>query len=175
MDINNITDIIEFQYTLKRRIKHPSFVATAKNKEDFKKAAQVCIDEEYDPQAFVSAIYNHYENSGIEFYSKLLINGNCKAIYADSLVVDGLTVKDVFDTNKDYLRSQLENNGRSVEDVLMDDMLPLQAWFRIVITKEPNPYVIRKYLHLARQECKVYGDDINELCKKFGLDFRRLV
>ena len=175
MDIDNITEIIEFQYVTKRKIKFPSFVATVKNKEDFRKAAQICIDEDYDPQSYVSALYEHYDSGNLEFYSRLLISNRCKEIYGECITNSALTIEDVFDTNKAYLRAQIENNSRSVEDVLIDDMIPLQAWFRVLVTKDPIEEVEHKYLATARKEYSYYKADIDALCVKFNLSNRRFL
>lgn len=70
----------------------------------------------------------------------------------------------------EYLWDQLHLK-RPLKDILMDDKIYFTPWFRIVITKEPIPEVMEKYMVAAKN---VFTNSLKDFLNKKNLNADRI-
>lgn len=109
----------------------------------FKEAAEICMEIGADPIDFVSAQFAAIHAD--QMMPVFMHGKNAKKHYQDYMEKRSMSLQELFDLQLLYLRTQILQAKRTVEEALMDDDLNFHPWFRICATKEPNQEIIDKY------------------------------
>lgn len=163
-----IADQLRDAYIARIRLIKPYFTGSPTLDKAVIKAADICESIGADIEAFVLA-QDKFKTTP-EFYPTLLHSKYAVSNYEkyrSSCVTEDSVVLDV---QKKYLRVGLEN-GRKIMNMLMDDQLGFYAWFRILVTKEPNPDLIAKYYQKAQNEVT---PKLKSFLVKCGFDLTRI-
>ena len=132
-------------------------------------AAQICIKVSAAPKDFVAAQVASIGKDNMQL--NFLAGPGAAERYTQFMEKRQLSVEDSYDVQMMYLKAQITQAKRTVEQALMDDDIGLHPWFRICITKEPNTDVIDKYL--AEAKTTITPKIINFLKTK-KLDYTRI-
>lgn len=173
-DIDFITEELRRLYCKKKGklIGKPFYTLpiTEKNKQAFRKAAELCVELKADPEIFIDAQFIAGGDIN-NFYPEFLHSKNARINYHEYKKRTMLSYEDSYAIQLEYVRSQIEKNGRKVENILMDDDIPLSPWFRICISVAPIPEVIEKYRPQAKEE---FNDELKNFLDSKGLDSTRI-
>jgi hypothetical protein len=127
------------------------YQALPSDKKAFEKAAGIIAENKFDPDVFFlaqvqGAMPDRFQAAWL--HSKHCLN---KYEYYNQQTFTKVPLDDLF---VQYVRNLEKYNilGHDIEMVLLDDHYDFPAWFRIVITAEPNPKIIAKWRSSARAE-----------------------
>jgi len=135
----------------------------------YEKAATICMELDATPEQYVASLVAKIgaDKLRVEF----LHCAEAKNHYKEYMSERALSLPDIFEVQMMYLRNQLGQAKRKVEDALMDDDLKFQPWFRICITKQPIEEVLDKY-------CAEAVEQMTPKLKQFlidkKLDYKRI-
>lgn len=115
-----------------------------------RKAAEICEKLDATPQQYADAIFSAIGKDKMQL--AFLHCAEAKKHYHDFMERKSMSLSDLYDLQKMYLKVQITQAKRKVEVALMDDDLNFHPWFRICITKEPVEEIIEKYGEQAREE-----------------------
>ncbi len=156
MDLEQLALDIQSAYVKKKQVTMPFYKPRAEDAVHFQKAAVLCHASGAEPVAWVHAISMNVEES--KFYTTMLHCAQSTKYYDKYVNTTKQDLQDVFNMNMQYLKEQVVDGRRSVEDALLDDNVQFSPWFRVSVTKEPVPEVERKYRARAREY--LYDDDL---------------
>lgn len=157
MNLETAKDIILRSYFDCRKKKSPYFFLPGKGAfrvkldKSVEKAATLCIANNLDPVIFVQAQYKYHTTD--EFFETCLCPKNALGNYQRFTTKSVLVLANSFEVQMSYLKTAIVNLKMPVEEILMDEYIQFTPWFRITITKQINPKVIKKYGKLAKLAC----------------------
>jgi hypothetical protein len=115
----------------------------------FRKAAELCHKLNAEPTEFISAQFNLRDPDGV--YATHLAGDNARKNYVEYMKTYYIEPHELYEVNLRNLHNQIRQ-GRKVESILMNDDLNFPGWFRICITLNPEPAIIKKYRAQAKEE-----------------------
>lgn len=135
------------------------------------KAADFCVTHQLDPVVYVYAQYR-FSPTGKFFPRELAISAN-KAVanynaYIETRIID---IAASIATQKSYLMEAVVLTGRDPLDILMEDFLNFQPWFRILISHKPVPKIIDKYKAAAKKSLTI---SMETRLSQLGYDISRI-
>lgn len=163
-----LEDELKFKYIALRRKKIPYYKGGKDLDKVIPKAVELLNELRISVDDYLAAIKKY---SGLsDLFPNILGSSQVKAWVSKFTEECTLNLKTVFQVQQNYMLCALKN-GRTVEDVLMDDQINLKPWFRILITKKAVPEVIGKYGSTAEH----YVDaKLRKFCESQKLDITRI-
>lgn len=150
--MEDLTILIASTFLEYRRKKQPEYRAGEGLFKAAKKAAELCKAHKLDPVKYVQVIYNRYGGVHDQFYPNILNAKEGLTLYERAAQYDQTQAHDtLFQVQLSALKKALEA-GWHLDKALMDDALGFKAWFRVTITNDPIPAVMKKYQDKARKE-----------------------
>ena len=131
-------------------------------------AADRCIQLGADPVLYVQAL-NKFKSTNV-FFPNLLLSKDAAHQYQKLADETKQADSNSFDVQLQYLVGAIRG-GRSIESTLLDDRLQMDAWFRVVISKDPIKAVIQRYADEARGQLT---EKIRNLIINKNLDINRI-
>lgn len=136
----------------------------------FERMAEIVEELKADPEAYIFAqFYNRGEDAKIlpQFlHSTEAIKRYVEFVSKQNII----TLDTIFNENVQRLKNQMSLNF-SVKDILMSKSFDFRPWFRICITSEPIPEVIKEFKEAAQAQ---FNDQIKELLINHKLDYKRI-
>jgi hypothetical protein len=152
---------IKDQYLYQKRKEFPNLKFGQKDwQKDFKLAADICNELGATAEDFVQAQFDAAFDP--HYYPSYLHSVHCRENYRRLQARRNMVIVGSFDRWRYYLRCNI-TAGKTVEQALLDDTLDFPAWFRILVTVEPNEEIIKKYKFKAQRE-------MTEPLKKYLMD-----
>lgn len=173
-DKNFIKEEIIYFYT-KKRIEvtgqqvHYNFPKYA---ETFEKAAEICMELNAEPEVFVRSQFAYSDDGNV--YPYFLSKNKDKVIeqYNKFMARTSMSLDAWYDLQLKYLADQVKYALRPVERALADEHLNFKPWFRICITKEPNPDIIAVFGKEAKEQYEA-DKELQKFMAKKKLDHTR--
>jgi hypothetical protein len=121
----------------------------------FQKCAEICIERQIYPELVIKAQAYYWKDKSLkDLIPPVLIKGQAFERYTQYLEelkqeeemqkLSEPKYEGLLAAQKMYLKNQLVS-GLSVEEALLDSSIDWLPWFPVLITKEPNEKIIRKY------------------------------
>lgn len=129
-------------YYVQRRSSQRPYNTSLQDEKLLGRGTEFCMSNDLEPRVLVAACF---EGATKTVLPQFLYGNSALQKYKSYIASRTIPLQKRFDTQYSYLRDQLVNNDRDIEDTLMDDRINMSAWFRIVITTAPMDAVIRKY------------------------------
>jgi hypothetical protein len=147
MTVDKMMDLLEHAYK-EEVAKRKSYIKIGEESRKYlHKAAEKCLDHGYDPDMYVAAQARYHTTD--QFYANQLVTKWADTNYQKYLSTFCEDPIQAFEVQKGYLRTAILRTQRTVEEILMDDLINFSPWFRIIITKEPVPEIVKKYKKVA--------------------------
>ncbi len=132
------------------------------------KAAVICKKIEAEPVAYVTAQHKYCTG---EFWPTMLHSSSAADNYKKYLASIQGDFDKVLNAQLQWLGQIIKDTKQTVEYTLMDPLIDFLPWFRILITKEPNPEIIAKYKEKAKY---LMNSRLHEFLKSKKFDVARL-
>lgn len=173
--INALAESVKEAFVNKAKKIMPWYRYKSKDSTAFLKAAEICSKINADPTLFVDAQFvgvtdlshfqvNYLYAAHAEQKYKDYVNEN----FIEQTPID---YEGLYQAQLSYLRQMIQSS-MPVEKALLKDYVNFKPWFRILITKEPNFEIIKKY----KPQIKSMSPDLfNFLNKKKLFDMTRLL
>jgi len=110
---------------------------------------------------------SHTQNIGIAMFPEESENEGLSILEPSKMNFEGLV-----ESQLRVVHMQIKNRNRPVFDILMDTQNYFHAWFRIVVTKEPDTEIIEKFQHIAQKE--IQDSELREYLVDNGFDLSRI-
>lgn len=150
MELDETATDIKYFYIKARQRAHRGFgELDSLEVSAFYKAAEICQELKANPSEFVAAQFHNKSPEQMTIPS--LYTSQAAKRYKAYMETYYVKPEDLFDVNVQKLKRQVML-GRSVEWILNNRQLEFPAWFRICITKDPDPTLIEKFKFKAREE-----------------------
>jgi hypothetical protein len=179
-DPNLVAEVKEAYYTLTKR-EHQRNMTIKALDTAAEKAALICQRQGLDPFTYVKAQIKFWTpvNTSDQFYPQHLATKNSEANVLKYINLGNEVSYDaLFNTQLRYLKGALVRTKRTLEEILLDDCLGFEPWFRCLISDQPIPTVIKTYGYRASQQLKSAAllDFIKGLktTRNLSLDLERL-
>lgn len=173
--MNSIFDKLLQAFLDKKRSVMPRYTATPADIEAVRKASVICETGGHDPEIFLIAQLYFHDGDITTFYSPFLHSKNAERNVQEFLNKSHIPPADSYEVQCDYMRGQVIGLGRDFKTVLMDDTVPLTAWFRVMVTKEPDKDVLARYFQKARMELTPELASFLKESRNPRFDYRRLI
>lgn len=132
------------------------------------KAADICMSINADPVTYVKAQAKFCALK--EFYPNQLHTSSAIQNFQRYSTRCILADDESFEMQLKYLSDAIDA-GRKEENVLMDDLVDLQPWFRILVSEKPIPEVIETFQEKALSELT---PSLENFIRKRKLDISRI-
>ena len=132
------------------------------------KAAPICKGLKANPKEYIAAVFQGFGTDVKPNYIGCL---KAQEYYRKAVTEYKARLPRMYKVQMGYLWDQLQTD-RTVKNVLLDDRINFAPWFRIVISKEPIPEVMDKYLAQAKN---VVSSSLLEFLQSEKLDTNRLM
>lgn len=148
---------------------HKSFYRLSdKFDSSFRKAAALCLQLNARPEIFIAALAHNIPKD--KFIPPFVACAQAGEYYKSYLAKSYFPEEEMFDTYISYLKGHLLAKKKLV-NILLNRRIDIAPWFRIVISKEPIPEVIKEF----RQEAlKQMTPSLKAFIQAKGLDFNRI-
>lgn len=141
------------------------------------KAARTCMDHDINPKEYISALHQFIEPP-LKFYPNML---NCTDALSYVFRYRQLQSEKKFEDSHEgnyeqmgrWLCETLKLKSITTAEILIDPEREYLAWFRVLITMEPDLQIIAKYGDEAKQQIETDPTLKTFLIEK-GLDIKRL-
>ena len=119
----------------------------------FLKASKFCLDHKLTPEEYAyGALYSLEGDRKSCFYPTYFGSQKANEGVLGYKQEKAISSAEIFEQQKYLLLLQTYRLGKDIHSVLMNPRLPFYAWFRILITAEPDYEVINTYSDTAREE-----------------------
>jgi len=135
----------------------------------FEKAAEICDKLKANVADYVDSHFYNVHSDTVQ--PQFLAASNSIKKYNEYMAQFKTSYEEVFTMFLDKLKRQIKL-GRAVEWILNCKDFDFPPWFRICITKDPIPEVIKNYRAAALQQ---YTGDLRDFLISKKLDYRRIL
>lgn len=153
-DVNDLRYNLDFTAAELRRYYQEktgkTVFCTERYQQIFKDVASQAIKLNARPEEFIDAQLSAIGKDRMQV--AMLLGKKSVEHYQTYMNRTKLPLPELYEIQKRYLRIQIVQAKRTVEQALMDDDLKFQPWFRICITKEPVKEIIDKYKEEAKED-----------------------
>jgi len=177
--LEGLKESIAEAFQLKARKVMPWYKYRTTDDKNFVQAAKICYRINADPVLFVEAQFHRVgkiDNFQAAFLHSEYVEENYQTYLANHCTEETYVQwYDLYQAQLSYLRNLIQT-GMTVETALSKSYVNFKAWFRILITKEPNPEIIDKYQATAYKELKDKANDGLEIfLRKKKFDLKRIL
>ena len=143
-----LVDQIREAFVSKAQKLKPWYKTSYKDEKHFVEAAKICEKLEANPNIYIDAQFEGFKNVD-HIQAAFLHSTHAEQKYLDyankNMVKDiPIDYEALYNIQLRYLKNLIKSN-LSVEDALLKDYIQFEPWFRILITKNPVPDIIKKY------------------------------
>lgn len=147
----HVFDRLQNEYKRLKRKKYPHFDLsnTKAQVTAFSKAALMCQKHNISPELYIAAMFDKF---GVDLYPSMISTSKGFAIYLKYKHLNEENPSDTYSFNLNYFTNVIKNTSFSLEEVLLNDVYPFDAWFRCLISKDKIESVSAKYGEFAQEQ-----------------------
>ncbi len=128
----------------------PSYRIPPSYSADFKKLAEYCVEKGIDPVVFVDAQFDKIPAH--EMTAKRLMYAGSEANFKNYVEKNCASIEEDYKIQLSYLERLVLIKGKSVKQVLLNDNLDFEPWFRILQPVQEIPEITKTFLAEARKK-----------------------
>lgn len=122
-----------------------------RNWKSFLEIGRICVTNGFDPSDYVSTIYRTMAANGGIVLPSNITNATAVAFYKKEKSRQAYKPEEMWNSNERIV-AELVADGRSEKQVLMNPMLSLAAWFRVLYPEQADDDIIKTYGKRAIEE-----------------------